>query len=125
MCTFVITIYSYISGTCAMEGFDARRVSTLLSIDDSKYSIPMIISIGKICMYISFLSPTCMEFLLIFILRAYLCMSDCTYEGYVQEQENDSINNGVMPQPRFEFEDVFYGESYGEELIMDDANTDN
>lgn len=52
LCTFVITAYSYISGTCAMEGFDARRVYTLLNIDDSKYSIPMIISVGKMYMYV-------------------------------------------------------------------------
>merc|ERR1711918_232201 len=35
-------------GTCAMEGFDARRVRTLLNIDEHKYAIPMIISMGYV-----------------------------------------------------------------------------
>ena len=104
-----------------MEGFDARRVYTLLNIDDSKYSIPMIISVGKMYMYVflSLLRVWTFSWFLFFV-----CMYLCMYEGYVMDQENDSINNGVKPQPRFEFEDVFYGESYGEELTMDDANTD-
>lgn len=33
-------------GTCAMEGFDARRVSTLLGVEPLRYSIPMVISTG-------------------------------------------------------------------------------
>lgn len=70
-------------GTCAMEGFDARRVNTLLHVDEKRYSIPMIIS-----------------------------------AGYVSEGEERGILDGSKQQPRFEFADVYYEETYGEPLHL-------
>ena len=49
--------------------------------------------------------------------------------GYVAESENENIMNGIKTQPRFEFHDVYFGESFGEKLnlntsIQHDCNDD-
>ena len=43
-----------------------------------------------------------------------------TIQGYVVEEESKNIEEGRKQQPRFDFNEVFFGESYGEILNLKD-----
>jgi hypothetical protein len=46
--TFILAATSYGLGTAPMEGFDQRRVCSILDIPQSQFTVPVMISIGYI-----------------------------------------------------------------------------
>merc|ERR1711862_446682 len=69
--------------TCPMEGIDAGGVRRALNIPRGRYSIPLIVSTGK------------------------------PYNEDESTSEDGADDVGMNQSPRFPFEDVVYGNSFG------------